>query len=334
LLPVPNAWPVEVTVDAQGVTRLVRQDYSSQTVEETDFPRYDAEDNRVEPLLNFGYVRAFDTSLWTGECSDRLGEGPEGKDPVRVLDPVVNGLLVTELDRAALNPGYPDVDDELLDSTQYVIYVEEQGGGGDAGKGIACGEIVVGAPTKFADGRGSQFTFRLLLRVKETGSSYPTELLPWYAVEDGPRVSSAAFSIQGPVVRSGVVDFGDTSGLLDFFITIDPQDPLNPYKHKYQPDHDNLDVKFNEIDFDAVAPYLWESYEVRRRIQLELTELPPVPDADAALAAEVDWGGATWGGLYKEVIKGIHMNDITVKGYFVIRHALTVEELEPQEYDQ
>ena len=54
----------------------------------------------------------------------------------------------------------------------------------------------------------------------------------------------------------------------------------------------------------------------------------------AMAAAEVDWGGTTWGGLYKEVIKGIHQNDITVKGYFVIRHALTAEELEPQDYDQ
>ncbi|MBC8447964.1 MAG: hypothetical protein H8D78_09455 [Chloroflexi bacterium] len=316
----PNIWPVEVTVDDDGVTRI---EYDDGTIDD-DFPRYDAEDSRVEPELNFGYVTTYDASLWTGVCADRL-------EKRRDLDPVVNGILETELNSAALNQGY-DVDDQLLGgSSQYVIYVEEQGGAGEAGQGIACGEIVVGAPTRFEDGQGSDFTFRLLLRVDENGT---TELLPYYEVEDGPRVSSAALSIEGALVRSGTVDFGDTSGLLDFFITIDPQDPLNPFKHKYQPDHDNLDVKFNEIDFDAVDPYLWEAPEIRRRIQLELTELPPYSGEDVEeLAAEVDWGGATWGGLYKEVIKGIHKNDITVKGYFVIRHALMAEELEDQPYD-
>lgn len=317
--PEPNTWPVEVTVDEDGVTRIA---YSDGTADE-DFPRYDATDERVEPELNFGYVTTYDASLWTGACADRL-------EKRRDLDPVVNGLLETELNSAALNQGY-DVDDQLLGgSSQYVIYVEEQGGAGEAGQGVACGEIVVGAPTRFEDGQGSDFTFRLLLRVDEAGH---TELLPYYEVEDGPRVSSAAFSIQEPLVAGGV-DFGDTSGLLDFSITIDPQDPLNPFEHKYHPDHDNLDAKFNEIDFDAVDPYLWEAPEIRRRIKLELTELPPYSGADVEeLAAQVDWGGATWGGLYKEVIKGIHKNDITVKGYFVIRHALTAEELESQSYD-
>jgi hypothetical protein len=319
--PEDNIWPVEVTVDEDGVTRI---EYNDGTADE-DFPRYDASDNRVEPQLNLGYVTTYDASLWTGVCADRL-------EKRRDLDPVVNGVLETELNSAALNEGYT-VDDQLLGgSSEYVIYVEEQGGGGEDGQGIACGEIVVGAPTRFEDGQGSDFTFRLLLRVDENGA---TELLPYYEMEDGPGVSSAAFSIEGPLVRSGMVEFGDTSGLLDFSITIDPQDPLNPFKHKYHPDHDNLDVKFNEIDFDAVDPYLWEAPEIRRRIQLELTELPPYLDADEAesLAAEVDWGGTTWGGLYKEVIKGIHKNDITVKGYFVIRHALTTAELEDQAYD-
>jgi len=36
-----------------------------------------------------------------------------------------------------------------------------------------------------------------------------------------------------------------------------------------------------------VDPYLWESSEVRRRIKLELTELPPVAGATALDAAEL-----------------------------------------------
>ena len=81
-----------------------------------------------------------------------------------------------------------------------------------------------------------------------------------------------------------------------------------------------------------MAPYLWESYEVRRDLTLELTQFPPGGGAEEA--AELDWGGVNWGGLYREVIKGLHKNDITVKGYFVIRRVLTGDQLRPQSYDQ
>jgi len=321
-LTVPNAWPVQVTVDQQGTTRLVYQDYHGQQVTKTDFPRYDAEDNRVEPQLNFGFNPIYDASLWTGQCNDRL-------ENRRTLAPVVNGILATDIISASLNPGYV-VADPLLDSTSYVLYIEKRGAGGAAGQGIACGEIVAGAPTSFADGRGSTFKFRVLLRVDENGR---TELLPSYETRGGKRVSSAAFSITKPVTATGA-SFGDTSGLLNFSIRIDPNDSLNPYKHKYHPDHDNLDAKFNPINFSAVSSYLWEVPEIQRHIQLELTEMPPFSNGDSNLATRLDWGGTTWGGLYKEVIKGIHKNDITVKGYFVIRQALTAEALTAQPYDQ
>ena len=77
-----------------------------------------------------------------------------------------------------------------------------------------------------------------------------------------------------------------------------------------------------------------ESYEVIRRIKLELTELPPYDGATPEDALKLDWGGQTYGGLYTEVIKGIHVNDITVKGFFVIRQALTGEELIAGVYDK
>ena len=51
------------------------------------------------------------------------------------------------------------------------------------------------------------------------------------------------------------------------------------------------------------------------------------------MRSKFDWGGQVYGGLYQEVIKGIHVNDITVKGYFVIRQALPWEKLMQQPYD-
>ncbi|NOZ72203.1 MAG: hypothetical protein GXP38_09860 [Chloroflexi bacterium] len=318
-----NAVPTSVTVAANGLSALQPEAYRRQVLYSPyTLPQYDADDNRVEPLLNFGMVPIFDASLWTGQCNDRW---EKRKD----LDAMVNGILLTTISRAALNPGY-SVDDLLLGTPSYVLYLEKHGANGADGEGIACGEIVVGAPTRFANGDGSEFRFRVLLRVDENGQ---TELLPDYVTTEGKRVSSAAFSMMAPLIATGA-NFGDTSGLLDFSVLIEPNDPLNPYKHKYHPDHDNLDVKFNPIDFNTVAPYLWESYEVRRRLQLELTELPPLPNATATIAVNLDWGGGVWGGLYKEIISGIHKNDITVKGYFIIRHVLSWESLTPQSYDQ
>jgi hypothetical protein len=52
------------------------------------------------------------------------------------------------------------------------------------------------------------------------------------------------------------------------------------------------------------------------------------------LVVEIDWGGAAWGGRYKEVISGVHKNDITVEGAFVIRQVLTGDQLRKQPFDQ
>ncbi len=315
--PAPNAWPEALRLGAVGVTKVTYRQANGATYELTDFPRYDATGRRVEPHLNFGYVPAHRASLWTGLCNDR-------REKRRDLGTVVNGALAMEMASASLNAPRGPVNDELLGPVEYAIYVERPGGGG-----VACGEIVIGAPTRFANGGGSDFTFRLILRVNEDNRA---AILPYYALAGGQRVSSANFSIPRPVTATNAF-FGNSAALLDYLITIAPEDPLNPYKHKYQPDHDNLDAKFNEMNLDTVAPWLWESYEVKRRIKLELTELPPYAGATPADAIRLDWGGTVWGGLYREVIKGIHKNDITVKGYFVIRQALPREKLDQQPYD-
>ena len=314
--PAPNAWPEAVTLGLAGVDVVTYRQADGETYEATDFPRYDATGRRVEPHLNFGYVSAYSASLWTGLCNDR-------REQRRNLGVATNGILKTTLSSASLNPPRGPVDDELLGPVEYAIYVTGPDGG------VACGEIAVGAPTRFANGAGSDFTFRLILRVNENNRA---AILPYYALPSGQRVSSANFSISGPVTATNAF-FGDSSALLDYLITIAPNDPLNPYKHKYHPDHDNLDAKFNAMDLDTVDPWLWESYEVTRRIKLELTELPPYPGATPADAVRLDWGGTVWGGLYREVIKGLHKNDITVKGYFVIRQVAPWEQLKRQPYD-
>ena len=92
----------------------------------------------MEPTLNFGYVSTYEAYLYTGVCNDRLQNMFD-------LGDVVNGVLVTEIPRAALNPASEGVDYQLVGGpASYLIYVKEPG---VADVGVACGEIVIGAPT-------------------------------------------------------------------------------------------------------------------------------------------------------------------------------------------
>ncbi len=319
--PTVNAAPAGVTVAADGISAVTPAAYLQQTLPlPHTLPFEDATGARVEPLLNLGLVALHEATLWTvgpGGCSDRLAQR-------RVIGQVVNGYLAASLSRTAINPGLA-VDDLLLGGgSDYAIVVQR------AGQEAACGEVVVGAPTRLADGSGSEFRYRVILRV---GGDGRVELLPYYRFDERQRVSSAAFSLIDSLMANGRVT--DPGGLLNFAIAIDANDPLNPYKHKYHPDHDNLDARFIAIDLNTVPPHLWESYAVQRRIGLTLTDDPPgFSDAEAAeVALELDWGGMTWGGLYKEVVQGIHKNAITARGYFVIQHVLMAEDLQAQEYD-
>ena len=72
------------------------------------------------------------------------------------------------------------------------------------GAAVACGNIVVGAPTAFDDGRGSPARFRLMLRVSEDDGQTVLlpELLPYYAIDDKQRMSAVNFlSLQDPVTQ-------------------------------------------------------------------------------------------------------------------------------------
>lgn len=319
--PTANAIPAQVTVDAAGIAGVTPQAYLQQALPAPHtLPFEDATGARVEPLLNLGLTAVHEATLWTtgpGGCSDRLQQR-------KAIGQVVNGQLAASMSSTAINPGLT-VDDLLLGGgSDYAIVVHQ------AGQEVACGEIVIGAPTRLADGTGSEFRYRVLLRVDDDGR---VELLPYYRFNERQRISSAVFSLSQPLAANGRVT--DPARLLNFAISIDANDPLNPYKHKYHPDHDNLDAQFNPINLDTVPPHLWESYGVQRRIGLTLTDDPPGFSGDEAVEVtlDLDWGGMTWGGLYKEVVQGIHKNTITARGYFVIQHVLMGEDLQAQAYD-
>lgn len=134
----------------------------------------------------------------------------------------------------------------------------------------------------------------------------------------GRRLSSAAFSFRTPVPMTG--DFGSVSGLLQCGVAVGYDDELNPFKHRFHPDHNNLD--------DSPQPqplalktnvhgliYTAESSSVRRDISLQFTAVDP---DNLTLAG---WGDDQLGGIYRETMTGLHKDALHIEGVFRLHHA-------------
>lgn len=126
----------------------------------------------------------------------------------------------------------------------------------------------------------------------------------------GRRISTAAFSFATPqaMALSGSRYSCD--------VTLDYDDPQNPFKHKYHNFHDNLNASFT-----GVLPEGVESYTVTRRVELDFSST--VPD---------DFSGAGFGdtvaaGVYREEITGLHREKLYVEGTFRISNVSSVEVL-------
>ena len=78
---------------------------------------------------------------------------------------------------------------------------------------------------------------------------------------------------------------------------LDPRSPVNPFLHKYHPDHDNLTPDFKV--------YREEAYGLTREISIDVNK---DQDGGGRNGAEI------MKGVYSEVIRGLHRNAIRVEG--------------------
>jgi hypothetical protein len=115
----------------------------------------------------------------------------------------------------------------------------------------------------------------------------------------GKRLSSANFSHKVPVDMAG--DFGQS---LSVDLTLAHNDPLNPFKHAFHPDHDMTSSQPTVRADGSVA----EMYTVTRKIQITFTT------TDLEGNDDVRWGDQLMGGTYHEAIIGIHKQIIHVEG--------------------
>jgi hypothetical protein len=122
----------------------------------------------------------------------------------------------------------------------------------------------------------------------------------------GRRLSSAAFGFGEPILLEGELGAGEMTGV----ISLGHDDPVNPFQHRYHPDHDNLDDRFEQP-----LPEGRESFAVTRQLSLQFT--PEDPEG-LQLAG---WGDTQFGGEYRERIDGLHRHPIHVAGTFRLQRA-------------
>jgi hypothetical protein len=144
-------------------------------------------------------------------------------------------------------------------------------------------------------GAAASLTVSIILEVPAAGQP---RLLPCVELNAGSdsrtRLNAALFpeaiSLAGTVAADG------KSGTLQGSLTLNPQHPLNPYRHRYHPEHG-------------------EGLNVRRRVTLRFGEsLPGSPDTENPLATV-----GVVGGVYEEEITGLSREPIRVRGLFRLR---------------
>jgi hypothetical protein len=132
----------------------------------------------------------------------------------------------------------------------------------------------------------------------------------------GRRLSSAAFGFRSPIPMTGVVNA--TNGLLQCAVFTGVNEELNPFKHRFHPDHNNLDDLGQPLPVRTNAQglaFTAESSSVKREISLQFTAADP---ENLTLAG---FGDNQLAGVYREIITGLHKDALHIEGVFRLHHA-------------
>lgn len=137
----------------------------------------------------------------------------------------------------------------------------------------------------------------------------------------GRRISTSVFSFSEPLLLAGAFPTPETPvSSVTGTVTLDYDDPLNPFKHRYHPDHNNL-----REDYATPLDEGIESWTIDRHLAFDFTETDP----EFPEGAQSGWGDSEIGGIYTETLEGLHRDAITTQGSFRIRRVSNVAELDP-----
>jgi hypothetical protein len=132
----------------------------------------------------------------------------------------------------------------------------------------------------------------------------------------GRRLSSMVLGLNGAARTNGFLPMSGqfkAGNAVTVTVGMDSQSPLNPFYHKYHPDHDNLTADFKV--------YQEEAYGFARDITVALNA-----DQDGAGAKN---GSEVMKGTYTEVIRGLHRLPIQVKGQVEMVRVSTLGAINP-----
>ena len=142
----------------------------------------------------------------------------------------------------------------------------------------------------------------------------------------GRRFSSAAFGFRSPIPMAQAGGFGSNTAIVTAIVPLPHDDPLNPFVHRYHPDHDNLSDRSGSdgrpmqlpVMSDARGTFTAESFSVTRQLTLTFA------DPDAANLALPGMGDTRLTGAYRERIAGLHKRDLFIEGDFQLYRASPV----------
>ena len=135
----------------------------------------------------------------------------------------------------------------------------------------------------------------------------------------GRRMSTIGFDF--PSNHLDMVGTLSPDGQLSFTNRIEPNFRTNPYRHKFHPDHDNLDARYEN--------FVEEAFDITRVITLDFqTNYPPSPfPGSVTNESPAAWGFSEIGGVYNEKLTGLHKNEIEVIGSFSLKRVTVVDKL-------
>ncbi len=160
----------------------------------------------------------------------------------------------------------------------------------------------------------------------------------------GGRFSAILFPSNKPVTLKLTPDdgpFGVDGQKASVTVSLPYNYALNPFVHKYHPDHDSRRRQGNKVvDLDDGV----ESFTVNRRITFtfvsDLRKLSERGDARSLSLPKYDmtdfagigsgWGQSVLAGKYDEVVSGIHAKDIALSGFFILSRVSEASDLQTE----
>ncbi|MFP4476886.1 MAG: hypothetical protein ACLFOY_15105 [Desulfatibacillaceae bacterium] len=139
----------------------------------------------------------------------------------------------------------------------------------------------------------------------------------------GRRLTAIGFDFPGDSLAcTGAVA---PTGTIACSFTLDADYPTNPFLHRYHPDHDNLNARYETI----TTPGNEEVYTVDRDITITLGLRYPPDQDQAERTPPPEWGTTLVGGSYTETLSGLHRDDITVSGPLLLQRVSDSAVLNP-----